>query len=96
MMNFGDAIRVLKLGGKVARAGWNGKGMWLVLGTPDGRLAENGYPLLPFIAMKTADDKMLCGWLASQTDILSEDWVTVDDQESPLSEAAQTTLREGM
>ena len=77
-MDFGDAIRALKDEKRVTRAGWNGKGMWLVLGTPDRIITENGFPLLPFIAMKTADDKMLPGWLASQTDMLAEDWMVVE------------------
>lgn len=34
--------------------------------------------LLPSIAMRTADNKVLIGWLASQTDMLSEDWVIVE------------------
>jgi len=76
-MDFGDAVRALKAGNKVAREGWNGKGMWLVLGDPANVLVWDDYPMLPFIAMKTADGKMLPGWLASQTDILAEDWVVV-------------------
>ncbi len=89
-MNFGNALECLKDGEKVARAGWNGKGMWLVLvpGTPNAQLRE-GTPyrtalgqteceILPHIDMWTtnADGRraMLPGWLASQTDMLAEDW----------------------
>jgi hypothetical protein len=39
--------------------------------TDDERLTE----VLPYIIMKTADDKILMGWLASQSDMLAEDWV---------------------
>ena len=78
-MDFGDAVRALKAGKRVSREGLNGEGMWLILGAmPDDAVAECGYPLLPFIAMKTADDKMLPGWLASQSDMLAEDWLIVE------------------
>lgn len=71
-LDFGLALVALKRGGKVARAGWNGKGMWLALQTPD----EGSKMSLPYIYMKTVDDKLV-PWLASQTDILAEDWCQV-------------------
>lgn len=86
-MNFGEALERLKAGEKVARRGWNGKGMFLFLITastikvsktplntiyPDGTEVEH----LPFIDMKTADNKIV-PWLASQTDVLAEDWDVV-------------------
>lgn len=89
-MDFGMALAALKQGLKVSRAGWNGKGMWLALSPgvkaltadkfwagPNREFAEaNGgtAEVLPCITMKTADDKILMGWLASQTDMLAEDW----------------------
>lgn len=90
-MNFGNAIAALKDGKKVARAGWNGKGMWLVLvpgqkdialraGTPYAVALSDVLPIeiLPHIDMWTTNAEgrraMLCGWLASQTDMLSDDW----------------------
>ena len=93
-MSFGLAVEALKLGTRVARAGWNGKGMWLVLvpGTPKAQLRE-GTPyrnalgleeceILPHIDMWTtnADGRraMLPGWLASQTDMLADDWQLID------------------
>lgn len=84
-MTFGLAIEALKAGKKVARAGWNGKGMYLfMIGVPGGNdfwTYTNGkndnLPLLPFIAMKTADHHVV-PWLASQTDMLAEDWAVVD------------------
>lgn len=93
MMCFGWAIAELKAGRKVAREGWNGKGMWLVLvpGTPAAQLRE-GTPyhtalgqseceILPHIDMWTINvhgrRAMLPGWLASQTDMLAEDWVVI-------------------
>ena len=96
VMDFGDALRALKAGEKVARAGWNGKGMWLSLSCEGGSLAmarstpsqgfwsennrryaeDNGghATVLPWITMKTATGEILMGWLASQTDMLAEDW----------------------
>lgn len=73
-MDFGDAIRALKSSthARVARKGWNGKGMWLGLVEPS--IASDME--LPYVYMKTADNKTV-PWLASQTDILSEDWVIV-------------------
>lgn len=74
-MDFGETLKALKSGEKVAREGWNGKGMWLVLIT-EWATAVDGVPLLPlspFIGMKTADDKLV-PWLASQTDVLADDW----------------------
>lgn len=95
-LTFGDALHYLKLGRKVARAGWNGKGMWLSLSGPlegrkihaDSFWSENNTDyaneqpgslatVLPCITMKTATGDILMGWLASQTDMLAEDWVVV-------------------
>lgn len=78
LFDFGVAVGHLKLGCKVARIGWNGKGMWLSY-VEGGTFEEDGvsYPSLPFIHMKTAQDTVV-PWLASQTDVLAEDWVLVD------------------
>lgn len=81
-MSFGLALEALKMGKRVARQGWNGKGMWLLLIKPvDGEIADlmkqKGVPaMLPWIGMKTADEKFV-PWLASQTDMLADDWVIV-------------------
>jgi hypothetical protein len=76
-LSFGDAIAALKAGSKVCRAGWNGKGMYVFIVEADEWTLTNGVndgvPLLPFIALVTAD-KTQVPWLASQTDILAEDW----------------------
>ena len=72
-MNFGKAIEALKEGKKVARKGWNGKGMWLCLIQHTDK-TYYGFPMQDCIGMKTADNKMQPGWLASQADILAEDW----------------------
>lgn len=87
-MDFGKAIEALKEGKKVSRSGWNGKGMFLFL-VPGSTFQVNRAPLLgiypegttinycPHIDMKTADDKIV-PWLASQTDVLAEDWGIVE------------------
>lgn len=69
-ISFGKAVEALKANHRVAREGWNGKGMYLELQTPD----LGSKMTLPYIYMKTADDNLV-PWLASQTDILSNDWV---------------------
>lgn len=79
-LTFGQAIEAMKAGKKVARAGWNGKGMWIVLIHPGNAIFTrngDGWPMQECIGMKTADKKMQPGWLASQTDMLSEDWQVV-------------------
>lgn len=80
-MSFGHAIEMLKAGHKVARDGWNGKGMY-ILHVRKGyydvglTLAGSRANLLPWIGMKTADGSFV-PWLASQTDMLADDWVVV-------------------
>lgn len=71
-MNFGEALEELNNGNRVQRSGWNGKGMWINLQIPD----ANSKMSLPYLYMKTADDKLV-PWLASQTDILATDWSVV-------------------
>ncbi len=97
MMDFGDAIRAMKQGKKVARKGWNGKGMFLWLKpatsikaewckdeTLKGLVEANGGEILGLgtVCMYTHDSTgrkaILTGWLASQSDMLYEDWVIVD------------------
>lgn len=81
-VSFGHAVELLKAGHRVAREGWNGKGMWLIyIGgneyDVDAPLRFNTTELAPYIAMKTADNKLV-PWLASQTDVLAEDWQIVE------------------
>ena len=83
-MDFSIALIALKAGEKVARAGWNGKGMFIFL-VPGSVFQVSRPPLLGIypegttvryhahIDMKTADG-MVVPWLASQTDMLAEDW----------------------
>jgi len=95
MFDFGTALRALKDGSRVARKGWNGKGMWLALVRPQSKFDGfdvqphhktvktsyaavgdeiEGLTCLPWIGMCTADNSFV-PWLASQTDMLAEDWV---------------------
>ena len=84
-MNFGDAIAALKNGKKVRRAGWNGRGMHLYLedafwipiraGVYNGAVRQYE----PVICMFTAQQKHQPGWLASQADMLADDWQFVND-----------------
>lgn len=69
LFDTGEALNRLKAGKCVQRDGWNGKGMWLMLQVPD----EHSKMSLPYIFMKTAQGEFV-PWLASQTDILAEDW----------------------
>lgn len=76
---FGKAIELLKKGKKVRRTGWNGKGLWLELQKPD----EHSKMTLPYIYLNYPEcDLYHSGarvpWLASQTDILEEDWEIVE------------------
>lgn len=75
--SFGDAIKYLKRGLKVSHKGWNGKGMYLFLA--DGEdltscLSEGDFECASSVCMKTAQNTICVGWLASQADMLSEDW----------------------
>lgn len=101
-LTFGDALHFLKAGRKVARAGWNGKRMWIAMSpgsvfpaehAKDGHAAkhradeligqlphdstETVIELLPHLDMRTADGTLCVGWLASQTDMLADDWMVL-------------------
>ena len=76
-LTFSQALNKLKGGVKMQRTGWNGKGLWIELQTPD----ENSKMTLPYLFISyPADAQNTPGarvpWLASQTDILAEDWQT--------------------
>jgi hypothetical protein len=92
-MKFGEAITLLNAGHPVTRAGWNGKGMFLVRAGGYKVAAEDARPngiitkeflqgrglthleILPHIDMWTAQNTYLAGWLASQSDMLADDWM---------------------
>lgn len=77
-MDFGVALDLLKMGHKVSRTGWNGKGIYIALQRPDSRSKMTS----PYIYMDTTGlqtenqdaPKSLVPWLASQTDLLAADW----------------------
>lgn len=82
-MNFGEAIQALKAGKRVKRAGWNGSGIFIELQVPD----EHSKMTQPYIFIDTlnlqtsnpAAPKGRVPWLASQTDMLAEDWQEIGD-----------------
>jgi len=92
-IDFGDALRALKAGKRVARQGWNGRGMWLAMSPGVKALPADKFwagpnrehaekcggvaDVLPCLTMKTATGEIVMGWLASQSDMLADDWVVV-------------------
>lgn len=85
--SFSVALDYIKQGKKVARKGWNGKGMFLFLAddiefstAADLSCVKDleGDLTAQSIVLKTADDKFVVGWLASQTDMLADDWNIVE------------------
>ncbi len=86
-MNFGEAIQEAKKGCKIYRENWNGKNMFVVhqKGYPDGipvnKQTADAYGMVegdlfkvrPYLQMRCADGSHQM-WLASQSDILEEDW----------------------
>jgi len=98
--NYGTALELLKEGQRVAREGWNGKGMYIFM-RPEDTLAKDFIPnvkSLPgsvkkhlesldqdvkfnaYLCMFSAQGEIINGWLASQTDMLANDWVIVSDE----------------
>ena len=90
-MSFGLAIEAAKKGKKITRAGWNGKGMYVIYrtGYPDGIPCNKNtadavgipegtlFKVRPYLQMKCVDDTFQM-WLASQSDILADDWAIVE------------------
>jgi hypothetical protein len=71
-MNFSEAIERMRNGRSVTRSGWNGKGQFLTLQVPD----KNSKMTLPYIYITTVQGDRV-PWLASQTDILANDWEVI-------------------
>ena len=106
-MDFGGALQAMRSGQRVARPGWNGKGMFVVLqkGYPEGipinrnTSQATGLPegtvcrFLPYLMMKTADGAFV-PWLASQTDMLACDWISLDQAPETLGAPVRFTDRE--
>ena len=77
-LTFGDALHYLKAGRSVARSGWNGKGLWVEMQRTD----AHSKMTLPYLYLNyPADAANTPGarvpWLASQTDLLAEDWMVL-------------------
>jgi len=86
-MTFGQAIEATKQGKAVTRKGWNGKGqfVFLVSGLDLQEALKFGYgeyvgepTVVSALAIKTTSNHIQIGWLASQTDMLAEDWEVVE------------------
>ena len=88
-LTFGEAMEACKMGAKIQRKGWNGKNMWLVYVpgssppelAPDSPYKKAGLDQVdinPHIDMMTATGQMQPGWVASQPDMLSDDWIVFD------------------
>lgn len=93
-LTFSQALEALKEGKYIAREGWNGKGMYLwilpAIEVPKEWIKDpyllkevnpetNTVHCLACIRMRTADGKVLSGWLASQTDMFANDWQILDN-----------------
>ena len=76
-MNFSEALEAIKGGERVSRIGWNGKGMYLELQTPD----ENSKMGKPYIFIKIVTDELV-PWVASHGDLLADDWFRIDETNS--------------
>jgi uncharacterized protein DUF2829 len=71
-MDFSDALAALKDGERVAREGWNGRDMYVEMQEPD----EQSKMRRPYLYMSPADGELV-PWVASQTDLLAEDWYVI-------------------
>ncbi len=84
LFNFGEVLIALKAGERVARRGWNGKGIFIELQEPTAKSKMTS----PYIFIDTTGlesrnpdaPKSLVPWLASQTDMLAEDWVVLEEK----------------
>jgi len=72
MSDFGEALKLIRLGNKAARRGWGGRDMYIMFVPGDAAAMQ-----LPYIAMKTVSGHFV-PWLASQTDMLMDDWFKVE------------------
>ena len=84
-MNFGKAIDLLKEGKKVSRKGWNGKNQYIELATNisyknvDGEIININHKTMGNKAIAfIGTSGVQIGWLASQSDMLSDDWELID------------------
>lgn len=71
-MDFSEALTLAKTGARISRVGWNGAGMWVALQTPD----EHSMMRRPYLYMSPIDGELV-PWVASQSDLLADDWGVV-------------------
>lgn len=71
-MDFSQALFAMKGGARIARLGWNGQGMWITIQYPD----SNSMMGRPYIYMCPVDGQLV-PWVASQSDLLADDWIVV-------------------
>lgn len=83
--SFGDAIKYLKRGMKVSRKGWNGKKQYIQLASgisykaPEGNIVNCEHEAIGNAAVAfIGTSGVQMGWLASQADMLAEDWMFVE------------------
>lgn len=84
-MKFGEALEAVKEGKLIARSGWNGKGMfvfqrpedWLSTDMIVNKVKSLMIKFCSYLCMKDANDNIVNGWLASQSDMLADDWMVV-------------------
>ena len=74
-MTFSKALKLLKIGHRLARRGWDGEYMYIEMQRPD----ESSKMTLPYLYIRTAQDKLV-PWLCSQTDMLADDWMLNDEE----------------
>ena len=74
--SFSKALELLKEGKKVARNGWNGKGLWIEMQRPDAYSKMT----LPYLYLNYPQGNRV-PWLASQTDLICEDWYEVKNEQ---------------
>ena len=86
-LTFGDALHMLKLGKRIARAGWNGKGMFVYHVPAASYKAQTGVakehfgdeamvPYAAYLAIKNVNNTVST-WVPSINDVLAEDWAVV-------------------
>lgn len=95
-MSFGAALALAERGKKIAREGWNGKGMFVAymppVTIPEGMVNGRTKQFVPtgdlnvggYLVLKTAHGVWQPGWNASTPDLLANDWIDLDDGEGPL------------
>lgn len=101
-LSFGMAIEAMKQGRRVTRRGWNGRGMYIFLADrvelltmADLSELAGEAECLPCIVMRNAQRKLVPGWLASQTDMLADDWMLLPDCGMMSWPQAEEAIKEG-